>query len=262
MRQLGPGLRGITRGATATSPFQAALAFMLAWFDADYYAIDPATLRVASWIDYRNVSSLLAQSVLATQCVLPTAAAAFNSQNVALFDGTKTYVSNQAAAYWVSLSNGAGATGILTFAATSIAGVDSYFATTSTALQRGIAFYRSLGNVLASVERQALPSLINANVLGAIAVNTPTYRAASLETTAVPQWNFRNRGTVTVSGPYSNAPPDAAAPTHTLRLGSNSGPSLLARMNWAALGVANPQLTATSWGIVQTYLLGKYGIAA
>jgi hypothetical protein len=226
-------------------------------FTADYYAVDGVTLKVAGWIDFSDVTHLLAQSTSAAQVAIPAAHADYAGARCATFTGAETYVSNRPPLAFEFVHDGSGLSLFDCFTATTAAGVHSLVCTTSSAGVRGIACYSVTADLRSSVEKTGASVYPDSSV-GAIAANVPTYRELSHGTARSPQFDLRAKGTTITSGAYASVP-EAGAPGHTLRIGSNSGFTLPYIGRWRDL-IVTAGVTPAQRTTIQNYYLATTGI--
>lgn len=228
-------------------------------FTADRYIEDPGHLGfVLSFVDWNDPTHVLTQATAAQQVPLPAPHADFGGRLCATFASPMNYVSSRAAAAFQFMHDGTGMSLFQAFTPTDVTGLHSLACTTSTAGIRGLSYYSNATTMRSSVEKTGASVYPDSSV-GAIAIGTPTYREISHGTGRSPQYDLRAKGTTVSSGAYASAA-EAGDSQHTLRLASNSGPSLLFVGRWRDL-ILTPGVSAAQRAAIQSYYQMAYGIA-
>lgn len=213
---------------------------------------------VKSFVDIWSYDRRLVQTTSANQVAVPAKHADFLDEKCVTFTANETYVANDAASNYAYLSDGTGASLLFVFTPTTVAGVHSLACTTSSAGARGLSFYHSAATSRSSVEKTG-SSVYPDSSVGGLTINTPTYHVISHGAGRTPQYDLRLKSATVSSGSYASAA-EAGAPSHTLRLASNSGFTLAAAMRFTLLATASPGYTAQEFETVQKALLTLYGI--
>jgi hypothetical protein len=250
------------RGQTAQSRRAALFAQVLALsggrpiFTADRYTVDGVSGKTAAFVDWSDSARTLAQATSAQQVALPASHASFSGSLCATFAGGQWYDSNQAAAFWDYMVDGAGVTSILVSEPTSAVGFQGYATTAFSGINPGYFLYGNAGDPNLAIYGASGVAVVSSSFgAGALA---PYVLTIEHGTSRTPDWSAKRTGTAAATGAYGAA---VGSPTEsTLRLGAYGNGSNPASMRWRAL-LTFPLLTSAQLAIVHAWIQADTGLA-